>query len=257
MKAFPLRLTAAAILLAIAAPSALAANKVRVPLNEAAIRQAAATPSGSVSVAASYDFGTSGRCSTGLYQLPVTNTGTTQVTIATITTANNLTGSGKSAYSIGGAGMTTCAGALAAGASCTVWIQGGACSPGDFNATLTIDAGIAGPKTTALHVLVQMPVITLGPNLNFGNVTVGNTSAALNGTVTNTGNAAMTGLTFSPPAGFNLSLGTCASGNLAVGASCQYSMTWTPSATGSVSATMSVTATNASNALLFLFGNGQ
>ena len=95
------------------------------------------------------------------------------------------------------------------------------------------------------------PIATLTPSLTF-TANTGATSAAQAATLSNTGNAPLTGIAASiagtNPGDFALSTGTNACGTtLAAGASCSIDVTFTPAAIASYSATLSV-ADNAAGA---------
>jgi len=109
------------------------------------------------------------------------------------------------------------------------------------SATVTVNATAAG-------------ILTLNPtSLSFGSVTVGQTSAVLTTTLTNTGNASFTITNDAISTGdFNWGgKGTCNYGTLAPGASCLYSAKFTPTATGTRTAAITIYST-ASNATVTL-----
>jgi len=91
------------------------------------------------------------------------------------------------------------------------------------------------------------PFISISPStLNFGSVTVGQTSAVMYATLTNTGNAALTFASDSITGDFAFGgLGSCAT-TLAVGASCTYSAKFTPTAAGTRTGKITIN-DNASN----------
>jgi len=97
-------------------------------------------------------------------------------------------------------------------------------------------------------------ILTLSPtSLSFGSVTVGQTSPYLLTTLTNTGNAPLTITSDSLSAGdFNWAgKGTCDYGTLAPGASCTDSAKFTPTATGTRTAIITIY-TTASNSTVTL-----
>jgi len=97
-------------------------------------------------------------------------------------------------------------------------------------------------------------ILTLNPtSINFGSVTVGQTSSVLLSTLTNTGNAPLT-ITSNPMSGADFSWGgkgTCNSNTLTPGASCTMSAKFTPTATGSRTGIITISST-ASNSTLTL-----
>ncbi len=114
--------------------------------------------------------------------------------------------------------------------------------------------------TTTATANTTAGILTLSPaRIRFGSVTVGHTSSVLTTTLTNTGNASLTITNDAISAGdFNWGgKGTCDYGTLAPGASCSYSAKFTPTKTGSRTATITIysTASN-STVTLPLSGNG-
>jgi hypothetical protein len=127
------------------------------------------------------------------------------------------------------------------------------------NTNVTVKAtSVADPtKYASATVTVNAPAIgklTLNPtSLNFGSVTVGQTSPVLTTTLTNTGNAPLTITSDSLTAGdFNWGgQGTCNYNTLAPGASCTVSAKFKPTATGTRTGTITINST-ASNSTLAL-----
>ena len=101
---------------------------------------------------------------------------------------------------------------------------------------------LSGSGTTA-----SAPVVSLSPtSLSFGNHQINTTSSARTVTLTNSGNAALTihSIALSGPnSGDFHQQNTCpsSSSTLAVGASCTINVTFTPTATGSRSANVTIT----------------
>jgi Abnormal spindle-like microcephaly-assoc'd, ASPM-SPD-2-Hydin len=118
--------------------------------------------------------------------------------------------------------------------------------------TVTVTATSVADNTKSASATVTVHpaagILTLNPtSINFGSVTVGVTSPILLTTLTNTGNASLTITSDSLSAGdFNWGgKGTCYSVNntLAPGASCLYSAKFTPTATGTRTATIMIYST--------------
>lgn len=113
---------------------------------------------------------------------------------------------------------------------------------GKFSASEIADlaAFIGNPGVTA------GPVATLAPaSLVFSGVTVGQSSGALGATLTNSGTAALAigtlGVAGAAAGDFSLSGGSCANGgSVAIGASCNVLVTFTPAAAGARAATLSI-----------------
>lgn len=126
--------------------------------------------------------------------------------------------------------------------------------------TVTVTATSVADNTKSASATVTVNVaagiLTLNPtSINFGSVTVGQTSPVLTTTLTNTGNASLTITSDSLSAGdFSWGgKGTCNAVNntLAPGSSCLYSAKFTPTATGTRTATIMIYST-ASNSTVTL-----
>jgi hypothetical protein len=137
---------------------------------------------------------------------------------------------------------------LAAGASCTINVTFKPAATGARTATLTVADNAAGsPQTVALSGTGTQPVVSLNPtSLTFGNQLINTTSAARAVTLTNTGTGPLTisGISFTGTNPNNFAqTNTCPTGagsTLAVNASCTITVTFTPSATGSRTANLSI-----------------
>jgi hypothetical protein len=128
--------------------------------------------------------------------------------------------------------------------------------------TVTVTATSVADNTksasAAVTVNAAAGILTLNPtSLSFGSVTVGQTSAVLTTTLTNTGNASFTITNDAISAGdFNWGgKGTCNYGTLAPGASCLYSAKFAPTAMGTRTGTITIYST-ASNSTVTLLLSG-
>ena len=145
----------------------------------------------------------------------------------------------------GYARTTTCGASLAAGGSCTISVTfsptaaqayGGSISVTGTGGT-NISIGLSGTGAAAASSNVNAS----SSFLSFGNVTVGQTSGSQTITVSNTGTAAATNMSYpAAPAKYNKS-GTCASATLNAGASCTIVFSYTPTAVGTDNATYTFT----------------
>jgi hypothetical protein len=148
---------------------------------------------------------------------------------------------------------STCGAALPAGKSCTISVTFSPTAAGTRTATLNVtdDAAGGSPQTVSMTGTgtIPSPIISLSAtSLNFVNQVVGTTSGVSPVTVTNTGNAvanftsiAVTGTNSSD---FGQSSNCLPS--LPAGQSCTINVTFTPSAMGARSASVTLT-DNASN----------
>ncbi len=177
--------------------------------------------------------------------------------------------SGSSAFSIGtlASGNCTATTTIAPGALCQVQIGFTSAVPGNFSGTLTLTTNslnqTASAQTVALSATISGAYLKASPtSLNFGSQTEGTTSATETITLTNQGYgyaANAYSVSATDPA-FGLTLGSgCAS--VAVGASCDLNVTFSPTAVQTYSATGSVLVTdvgpgNAPSVSFSLSGNG-
>jgi hypothetical protein len=177
--------------------------------------------------------------------LTETNGGVGPLTIQTLTNAADFTASGSC--------VTSLPVVLAPGQSCQVVVTfaPGASTPTNtpLNETITI-ATDAGNFTITARGTAIGPGISFAPgtNLNFNNVPVGTTSAAQTVTVTNNGAVALTISTIvkggTNAGDFQIQAGTgvCANGTtLQQNQNCALLVTFTPSAAGARSATITLT----------------
>jgi hypothetical protein len=162
-------------------------------------------------------------------------------------TVSSFTRSG-SAFALGTASTEPCKKGivLAPGSYCQVAVTMTATHAGTFSGTLTFTSNslntTSTEQTVALSGFVYGPYIVPSPKaLTFPAQTEGTTSAAKNVTLTNEGDlyAAFIGAPVSSSSAFTASLGTCTA-SLAVGASCELSVTFSPAAAQAYSGTVTV-----------------
>jgi hypothetical protein len=188
-------------------------------------------------------------------------TGTTsgaQTTTITNTGSSSLTVSG---VSITGdfAQTNTCGTSLAANASCSVSVTFHPTANGTRTGTLTVTTSDpSGPTNVSLSGTGTAPGPALSANpasLGFASTVVGSTTAAQTTTITNGGTSAATIGSIAATGDF-AQTNTCGT-SLAVGASCTISVTFTPTAAGARTGSVTVTS-NAVNSptTISLSGNG-
>jgi hypothetical protein len=168
-------------------------------------------------------------------------------------TVSNPTGSAAAVSSIAATGdfsqTNTCGSSIAAGGSCTVSVTFAPTATGSRTGTLTVNAGgvtsavsLSGTGTSSGG---GSATLTASPtSVAFGSEAVGSTTAAQKVTITNTGSAAATVSSVTAGAPF-AQTNTCGT-SIAAGASCTASVTFTPTAAGGASASLTV-ASNATN----------
>lgn len=188
----------------------------------------------------------------------VSNTGTGTETLGT--PFFTITGTNASNFAQSG-GTCVNAGTIAPSASCTIILTFTPSATGARTATLTIQGTVNA--TDSLTGTGTFPAVALAPNpMAFGNQNVNTTSSPVTVTLSNTGTASevlatpyftITGTNSTNFA--NAGTGTCANGGtVAASSSCTINLTFTPSATGSRTATLNVFGTV--NATTNLSGTG-
>jgi hypothetical protein len=180
----------------------------------------------------SINFGTVNVGSTGgPITLTVTNPSDATLDISSVTTAAPFSQT------------SNCVTNLAPGASCTASVSFAPTAGGTSNGSLSlVDTAVTSPQAAALSGTGHSngPVATLNPtSLNFGNVSVGTTSPAMNVTLTNTGSATLNITSIVASSSYGQT-NTCAA-SLGVNQSCTISVTFSPAQTGTVAGTITVT----------------
>jgi hypothetical protein len=161
------------------------------------------------------------------------NTGNAALTISTV----SITGANASDFSPNNA----CGSSLAAGASCTVNVTFTPAAGGSRTASLTItDSAPGSPQSVSLSGTGLGPVANLSLYaLTFGSLAVGATSPAQTVTLMNTGSSPLNIMGIVASGDFG-ETNTC-NMSLAAGGNCQISVTFSPTATGSLSGAVTVT----------------
>ncbi len=148
-----------------------------------------------------------------------------------------------------GISSNTCGASVAAGATCTVGVTFTPTASGAATGALTFtDSAGNSPQTVALSGTgssSSAPVTLSATSLNLGTVAVGNTSAAVTVTLTNHQSTALSSLSVGISGPFAIAGNTCGT-SVAAAANCTVQVTFTPTATGAASGTLTFT-DNASN----------
>ena len=159
-----------------------------------------------------------------------------------------LTNNGPRALAVGGGIATTgdfsqannCGSSVASHSSCVIDISFAPTAHGVRGGTLSItDDGAGTPQSILLSGTGTMPVATLNPTaLTFASLSKGSTSAPQTVTLKNTGDGAMTitSITVDP----NFSQSNACPGVLAVGASCDITVRFTPGQVGNLSGSLTI-----------------
>jgi hypothetical protein len=156
------------------------------------------------------------------------------------------TGSSTASVSISNSGdfaqTNTCNGSLGAGSSCTVSVKFTPTNVGTITGAVTVtDTASNSPQVVSLSGSGVVP-LTLSPSsLAFGNVAVGTTSPAKTVSITNNEKATLN-FTFAASGNYAAAgSGTApCETSLAAGASCTLSVTFTPTANGSINGAVTV-----------------
>ena len=169
--------------------------------------------------------------------LTLGNTGTAALSITSLA----LTGTNASDF----AQTNTCGSPVAAGSNCTISVTFKPAASGSRTASVSITDNASGsPQSVSLSGTGTAVVVSLSPtSLAFGNQSVGTTSAPQTVTLSNTGNAALS-ITSLALTGTNASdftqTNTCGS-SVAAGSNCTITVTFKPAASGSRTASVSIT----------------
>jgi hypothetical protein len=211
--------------------------------------------SGQVSLSpSSLTFASQGIGTTSAAQTSVlTNTGNASFTINSIT----LAGANPGDFTA----TNNCGSSLAQNATCTITVKFTPTALGARAASVSIaDSLTSSPQTLALTGTGSGPAVSLSASsLTFTSQNLNTTSAAQSVTLTNTGNASLTitsiGAAGTDPGDFTVT-NTCGS-SVAVNGNCTISVTFTPAATGTRTASVSI-ADNAAGSpqLVSLTGTG-
>ena len=211
------------------------------------------------------------QASAGQVNFAATAVGTTSA-VQTLTisnlgrqTANGLTFSLTGPYGMPATAATTCPttgkGTLAGKSSCVVGLAFTPTASGNQPGVLTVSVSNLGaaPLVVPLDGTgVGVGGLTLTPTqMTFGSVVVKTGSAAQTLTVTNSGQAGLTGVKIQIAGDYSLTGNTCV-GALAASASCTTGVVFTPSTTGvrTGTVTASTTSTGVAPAVVSLTGNG-
>ena len=133
-----------------------------------------------------------------------------------------------------------CGSTVAAGASCTINMTFTPAASGTRSGTLTVTDNAAGsPQTASLSGTGTVPAVSFSPSsLSFGNQSVGTTSGSQSVVLSDNGSAPLN-LSSITASGDFAQTNNCGS-TVAAGASCTINVTFTPTASGTRSGTLSI-----------------
>jgi hypothetical protein len=192
----------------------------------------------------SLTFATQNTGSTSAAQgIGIQNTGNAAVTLSSFV----LTGANPGDYAIS---ANTCPGSLPAGNGCQVNITFSPTAAGARSAALTVTDNASGsPQSVPLSGTGQVPTFTLTftpTSLTFPAQNTGTTSAPQGVSIQNTGNSPVTmngfSLTGASASSYTIAANNCPTGGstLGVGNACQVNITFSPAATGTLTAALTV-----------------
>lgn len=171
--------------------------------------------------------------------ITVTNTGTVALTISNVTIA----GASSAEFARTGSCVGTAAVSVAPNGTCTLSVTFTPVAVGTRNATITLVSNAQGNPSAALSgvgVAPAAPIATLSTTtLTFGNQAVGSASGVQVVVLNNTGNAPLPIQSITASAEFGAT-NTCGT-TLAANAMCTIGVSFTPSATGARTGTLTVT----------------
>jgi hypothetical protein len=205
-----------------------------------------ATPQGTLTLNQSaLSFASTALGGSSSQSLTLGNNGTAALTLGSAL----ISGSNSSDFSWGG--NCTVGNAIAAGASCTALVTFTPSAIGARSGTLTINTGNSSNPSAALTLTgtgtaAPAPAATLSAtSVDLGSVTVGQASTTKAVTLTNSGSAALSisGITVSGGFAQTNDCGT----SLAAGSSCTVKLSYTPTAAGIVTGTLSIASNAASS----------
>jgi hypothetical protein len=189
--------------------------------------------------------------------LTVSNTG--QAALGSI--GFQIAGQAASSFSLGATNCPVGNGAtLSGGSSCTVQVNFTAASTGGSAATLTVSTATPGvsPVTVPMTGTGQIASgLNVTPaQLNYGTVTIGQSSAAQAVALTNTSNITVSGLTATASPQFSVTQDSC-TGSLAAGSSCLVAVAFAPTASGAQSGVLTLSSPAVTTpATVLLTGSG-
>jgi hypothetical protein len=168
----------------------------------------------------------------GYQTVTLTNTGNAALTISSIAISLSNGGYAKT---------TTCGSSLAAGANCIYSLTWNPGKAGNMTGSITFTDNAPGsPQIVSLSGVGVVPTVTLSPtSLTFATQVVFTTSAAQTVTLSNTGAGLLTISGIAVTGAFTQT-NTCGT-QVAAGASCTFTVKFTPTTSGSLTGSVSIT----------------
>jgi hypothetical protein len=192
---------------------------------------------------ASWDFGNQNMGTTSAAKsFTLTNTGTANLIISTLTTSGDFALSGNTCNSATVAPVGTCTFDVTFSPTSAAAKTGSVSIPSNA-ASSPNSVSLSGTGTTP-----TAPAVSVNPaSWNFGNQNMGTISAAKSFTLTNTGTANLIINTLTTSGDFALSGNTCNSATVAPAGTCTFDVTFSPISTGVKSGSVSIPSNAASS----------
>ncbi len=186
------------------------------------------------------------------------NTSAAKTVMLTNNQAMTLSNIGIAASAPFAVASNTCGTSVLAGKSCTVGVTFSPTAVGSATGTLTFnDSALTSPQTVSLSGTGIAPVTFSSNSINFSTVRVGTTSSARTVTLTNHLSSVLTIAAVSASTGFAVASNTCGA-SIGAGANCTVGVTFSPTATGPVTGTLTFTnSAVTSPQVVTLSGTGQ
>jgi len=212
-------------------PCTVVTNSTLLPTCEGVVAKIALGASASFSMPTTVDFSSLDVPvgSTGVVGVNIYNTGITDITISGMTISGDYSQTNN-----------TCPGSLASATTCSFSISFTPTATGTRTGVLTItDNSPGSPHIIKLTGVVAVPAASLSPSsLTFSSQAIGSTSSAQTVTLTNSGDATMS-LSRIATSGDFAETNSCGA-SLPNGANCTISVTFTPTASGTRTGTLTI-----------------
>lgn len=151
---------------------------------------------------------------------------------------------------------TSCATVLLPEQQCQFDIVFRPAQSGERQATLAIETSAGKQNVMLIGMGLKADLSVSASTVNFGAVQVGQAALSQSVLLENTGNATLTGLSYTTTSGFSVAASNCAA-ELPAGQSCSLQVVFQPTASQSYSGSLTISATNAQSKSVSLTGTAQ
>jgi Abnormal spindle-like microcephaly-assoc'd, ASPM-SPD-2-Hydin len=150
---------------------------------------------------------------------------------------------------------TTCGSILAAGSACDIEVAVVAEGMSAHGGSVVVNTSVGELNAALSAQSLKGELSGSAASRAFGNVQVGQSATSAAITLTNSGNYAVTGVSFAPPAGYSVAASNCGS-ILGAGASCSFAVRFAPTAEQAYPGTLKITSNNGGAHDIVLTGAG-